>query len=194
MLLLASQSTTRNALLSAAGVRFAASPSRIDERVLEAASLWRGPEAIAAGLAAAKALDVSARHPGAVAIGADQVLNLDGSRLDKPAGLQEARAQLDALSGRQHRLVSAVALVRDGAVLWSTTDTARLTMRRFATTERDEVLALEGEGILGCVGAYRLEGPSIRLFERIEGDYFTILGLPLLPLLGALRLHAPDAF
>lgn len=115
-----------------------------------------------------------------------------GNILHKPESMAAARKQLDGLRGRAHHLHSGVALVREGEVLWSEVMTATLTMRSFSTAERDTVLGLEGDAVLGSVGAYRLEGPSIRLFERIEGDYFTILGLPLLPLLGALRQHAPE--
>ena len=114
--------------------------------------------------------------------------------LHKPGDLAQAAIQLDRLRGRTHKLHSGVALARNGTVLWSAVATAHLSMRDFSTADRDAVLALEGDGVLGSVGGYRLEGPSIRLFDAIEGDYFTILGLPLLPLLAALRLHVPDIF
>lgn len=194
MLILASKSAARNALLAGSGLRFEASPAQIDERRLEAEVLGKGGDAVAVAktLAEAKGLTVSRNRPGAVVIGSDQVLAVGEELLHKPADLDDAARQLDRLRGRAHQLHSGIALVRDGAVLWSSVETATLTMRAFSTTERDEVLALEGEAVLGSVGAYRLEGPSIRLFEAIEGDYFTILGLPLLPLLTALRLHAPE--
>ncbi|WP_423065708.1 Maf family protein [Devosia sp. CN2-171] len=204
MLILASKSAARNALLAGVGLRFEASPAEIDERAVEAEVLGKGGDAVAVArrLAEAKALTVSATRPEGVVIGADQVLaEADGPRpelaasiLHKPVDLREAARQLDRLRGRTHHLHSGVALARNGTVLWSVVETARLTMRDFSPSERDEILALEGEAVLGSVGGYRLEGPSIRLFERVEGDYFTILGLPLLPLLGALRLHAPDVF
>lgn len=193
MLILASTSAARKALLAGAGVRFEASPAQIDERAVEAEQLGKAPEAVARSLAEAKALDVSRRHPGAVVAGGDQVLAFEGHLLHKPADLAAARAQLDRLRGKLHHLHSGVALARDGELLWSETHSARLLMRDFSDTERDQVLALEGEAVLASVGAYRLEGPSVRLFAAIEGDYFTILGLPLLPLLTAIRLYAPDA-
>ncbi len=124
-------------------------------------------------------------------VGGDQVLAFENALLHKPADLAAARDQLDRLRGKLHHLHSGVALARDGELLWSVTHTARLLMRDFTDADRDTVLALEGEAVLASVGAYRLEGPSIRLFAAIDGDYFTILGLPLLPLLTAIRRHAP---
>ena len=193
MLILASKSATRKALLAGAGLRFETSPAPIDERALEAEVLGKGGDAslVARHLAEAKALAVSRSRPGTV-IGSDQVLALDGELLHKPETLGAAAAQLDRLAGRTHFLHAGVALAAHGQLLWSSTETAALTMRRFDAAERDLVLALEGADVLASVGAYRLEGPSIRLFERIDGDYFTILGLPLLPLLAALRQHAPE--
>jgi septum formation protein len=193
MLILASTSAAREALLAGAGLRFEASPAQIDERALEAELLGKAPETVARSLAEAKALDVSRRHKGATVAGGDQVLAFDGDLLHKPGDLAAARAQLDRLRGRLHHLHSGVALARDGEVLWSETHSARLLMRDFSDAELDQVLALEGGAVLASVGAYRLEGPSVRLFAAIEGDYFTILGLPLLPLLTAIRLYAPDA-
>jgi septum formation protein len=192
MLILASTSPARKALLSGAGLEFESSPAPINERAEEALALGKGPAAVAQHLAEAKALAVSRLRPGATVIGADQTLSLDGEIFHKPPDLAGARRQLDRLRGCTHRLSCGVALARDGAVLWSHIAEAELTMRFFPEAERDAVLAEEGDAVLGSVGAYRLEGPSVRLFERIEGDYFTILGLPLLPLLGALRLHAPE--
>ncbi len=191
MLILASTSAARKALLAGAGLRFEASPAQIDERALEAQLLGKAPEAVARQLAEAKALEVSRRRPGATVVGGDQVLAFENALLHKPADFAAARDQLDRLRGKLHHLHSGVALARDGELLWSVTHTARLLMREFTDAERDTVLALEGEAVLASVGAYRLEGPSIRLFAAIDGDYFTILGLPLLPLLTAIRLHAP---
>lgn len=212
MLILASKSTARKSLLAGAGLRFEASPAQIDGRAVEADVLGKGGDAVAVArrLAEVKALAVSANRLGDVVIGADQVLaetdgplpasptrgevmgQLAASILHKPESMATAAEQLDRLRGRTHYLHSGIALARDGRVLWSDVESAALTMRDFSAAVRDSILALEGEAVLGSVGSYRLEGPSVRLFERIEGDYFTILGLPLLPLLAALRLHAPD--
>jgi septum formation protein len=194
MLILASKSATRNALLAGAGLRFAASPATIDERALEAAELGKGGSgaSVARALAEAKALDVARSNLEATVIGADQVLELGHELLHKPTDLEAAAAQLDRLRGVTHNLLAGIAIARGGEILWSHVEVARLTMRQFSKAERDHVLDLEGKQVLGSVGAYRLEGPSIRLFERIEGDYFTILGLPLLPLLAALRRLAPE--
>lgn len=196
MLILASTSSTRKSLLSGAGLRFTAIAPQVDERALEACGQNQAlsPPDLARVLAEAKARDVAAHHPEAFVIGADQVLALGAERFHKPLTLAAARTQLDALRAKTHALHSGVALVRNGDVLWSRTETAMLTMRAFSGAERDAVLKAEGEAVLQSVGAYRLEGPSIRLFERVEGDYFTILGLPLLPLLAALRSHAPALF
>lgn len=190
MLVLASKSPARNALLAGAGLEFESSPAAIDERAIEATLLGKSPEVVAMALAEAKALVVSAQRPGDLVIGADQVLALGDARFHKPVDLSEARMQLRALRGRTHALHSGIALVRNGTMLWSGVETAKLTMREFADAELDAVLADEGEAALSSVGGYRLEGPSIRLFETISGDYFTILGLPLLVLLAALRTYA----
>ncbi len=194
MLILASTSATRKALLDKAGLRFDIRPASIDERSIEAEAFDAGADArdIALILARRKAEAVSALCPGALVIGADQTLALGLELLHKPANRTAAAEQLDRLRGKTHRLHAAVALVRDGEFLWSDAQTAELTMRDFSPEERDAVLDLEGEQVLGSVGGYRLEGPSIRLFETVVGDYFTILGLPLLPLLAALRDFAPE--
>ncbi|WP_332701880.1 Maf family protein [Devosia sp.] len=194
MLILASQSDTRKALLQQAGLEFSTAPARIDERGLERAALEAGGDGrdVALLLAERKAAAVAATHPGAIVIGADQTLSLGTELLHKPADRAEAAAQLDHLRGKTHRLHAAVTLVRDDLLLWSDIQTAELTMRDFSPAERDEVLDREGEAVLASVGGYRLEGPSIRLFETVTGDYFSILGLPLLPLLAALRSLAPE--
>lgn len=194
MLILASNSAARKALLSGAGLDFESSPAPIDERAEEAVTLGKGPTAVARHLAEAKALAVSLLQPHRIVIGADQTLSLDGEIFHKPTDMAAAKLQLSRLGGRTHRLSCGVALARDGTVLWSDIAEARLTMRNVSDAERDAILSDEGEAALASVGGYRLEGPSVRLFERIDGDYFTILGLPLLPLLAALRRHAPEEF
>lgn len=194
MLILASQSATRKALLQQAGLVFSCQPASIDERSLEEAVIAAGGDGrdVAQHLSKRKAAAVAADHPGAIVIGADQTLSLGTELLHKPADRTAAVTQLDHLRGKTHRLHAAVALVRDDVLLWSGVETAELTLRDFTAQERDDVLAREGDAILSSVGGYRLEGPSIRLFETVTGDYFTILGLPLLPLLAALRSFAPE--
>ena len=194
MLILASQSTTRKALLEQAGLRFATAPAHIDERALEAVAIEAGGDGrdVASLLARHKAEHVARAHPGAIVIGADQTLSLGTELLHKPVDRADAAIQLDHLRGKTHRLHAAVALVRDETLLWSDLQTAELTMRDFTAAERDEVLDREGDVILAAVGGYRLEGPSIHLFDKVVGDYFTVLGLPLLPLLAALRTLAPE--
>lgn len=194
MLILASNSVTRKSLLEKAGLDFTTAPATIDERAIEAEATRAGADSrdLALLLSQRKAEAVSAHYPGAIVIGADQILSLGLEVLHKPATLDDARAQLDRLAGGTHRLLAAVSLVRDNQLLWSHLETAELTMRTFSALERDQVLAQEGTSVLGSVGAYRLEGPSIQLFETVSGDYFTILGLPLLPLLAALRDMAPE--
>lgn len=194
MLILASQSATRKALLEQAGMAFSTAPASVDERALEQAVLDAGGDGrdVALSLAQAKAAAVASDKPGAIVIGADQTLALGHELLHKPSNRAEAAAQLDHLRGKTHRLHAAVALVRDDLLLWSGVETAELTVRDFTPEERDAVLDREGDAILSSVGGYRLEGPSIQLFETVTGDYFTILGLPLLSLLQALRLHAPE--
>jgi len=194
MLILASASSTRKALLDNAGLRFDAIAADLDERQVENQALKAGGDArdVALLLARRKAEAVSQDRPGDLVIGADQTLALGLELLHKPASRAEAITQLEHLRGKTHRLHAAVTLVRDGHLLWSDLQTAELTMRNFSDLERDHVLDLEGPASLASVGSYRLEGPSIRLFETVAGDYFTILGLPLLPLLAALRDIAPE--
>lgn len=194
MLILASQSKTRKALLQQAGLGFSTAPAQIDERALETAAIAAGGDGrdIALLLARHKAESVARTHQGAIVIGADQTLSLGTELLHKPTDRTDAAIQLDHLRGKTHRLHAGVTLVRDNVVLWSDLQTAELTMRDFTAQERDDVLDREGDAVLASVGGYRLEGPSIRLFEKVVGDYFTILGLPLLPLLTALRAIAPE--
>ncbi|HTS93480.1 MAG TPA: nucleoside triphosphate pyrophosphatase [Stellaceae bacterium] len=188
-LVLASASSTRRRLLAESGVVVCVDPASIPETEMIAASRAKGASAgdCAVLLAEAKAAEVSARHPRAFVIGADQMLDCEGDWLEKPLDLGAARAQLARLRGRTHRLFSAVAVLRDGRRLWSALDRAALTMRPFSDAFLDDYLARTGDDALHSVGAYRLEGLGAQLFERIEGDFFTILGLPLLPLLGFLR-------
>jgi septum formation protein len=188
-LILASASSIRGTLLRNAGLSFEVVPADIDERAAEQPLLAAGatPEDVALGLAMAKAVSVSERRSGDLVIGADQVLDFMGERLTKPADMEAARRQLLRLAGRTHQLHSAVAGARDGNVVWSTVETATLKMRPFEPAAAGQYLARAGETALQSVGAYQLESFGVQLFEAIEGDYFAILGLPLLPLLGFLR-------
>jgi len=178
-------------MLEQAGLIVDADAASVDEHEMKAAfQAERAPvEACAEALAELKAIRVSQRHPGALVIGADQMLDLDGVWFDKPADLDHARAHLQTLRGRTHRLVTAAVAVQNGSRIWHTIDTARLTMRPFSDGFLDEYLRRQGPAVLSSVGAYQLEGLGAQLFARIEGDFFTILGLPLLPLLGFLRDH-----
>lgn len=191
MLILASASPTRRQLLENARLQVEVTPAQIDERGLEESfKTTREPTArLAENLAVAKAESVSKQQRDHWVIGADQTLSFGTETLHKPANMTDAANQLRHLRNATHELTSAVAIARNGHSVWTHTDQARLTMRDFSEDELQQVLMLEGEALLGSVGSYRLEGASIRLFERIEGDYFTILGLPLLPLLHALRTH-----
>jgi septum formation protein len=186
-LVLASRSDVRGKMLAAAGLRFEIRPAQVIERALEARAPMSDPETAARLLARAKADAVAATQPGRVVLGADQTLAYANKRFDKPADRDNAAAQLRVLRGRTHELHSALALVRDDELLFAHVDTARLTMRDFSDAFLEQYLDMVGEAALASVGGYQLEGIGIHLFERVEGDYFTILGLPLLPLLGFLR-------
>lgn len=176
-------------MLERAGVPVLCDPAHVDEDEVKAEGRAKGwsVAAVAARLAEVKARAVAVRHPGVPVLGADQMLECDGVWFDKPDGRDGAAAQLRALRGRTHRLVSAAAVVCDGAVLWRGEDEARLTMRPFSDGFLAGYLQTAGDGVLSSVGAYHLEGVGAQVFERVEGDFFTILGLPLLPLLGFLR-------
>lgn len=188
-LVLASKSPSRAALLAGAGLDFDTEPSLVDERAVEEPLLTAGggPGAIALHLAEAKALDVAGRRPNGLVLGCDQTLGLEAERFVKPASVAEAREHLLRLRGRPHELHSALVLARGATVLWRHVSVARLTMRPFSDAFLDRYLAAVADEVTSTVGCYRLEGPGITLFEAIEGDYFTILGLPLLPLLAELR-------
>jgi septum formation protein len=188
-LVLASRSAVRRTLLEAAGVPVEICPADIDERGVEAGAPLQAPVAIAALLAREKAALIAERNRGRLVLGADQTLSLDGRRFSKPADRAAARAQLRALSGRTHELYSAIAFVCDGTVLFEYVGVARLTMRAVSDRFLDDYLDAVGDAATASVGAYQLEGFGIQLFERLDGDYFTVLGLPLLTALDFLRRH-----
>jgi septum formation protein len=190
-LILASQSRARQALLANAGIAFEAIPADIDEREIQRASGLSVPGDIASLLARQKALWVSARQDseraGRIVVGADQTLALGKRLFSKPAGRAQAAEQLQSLAGNSHELHSAVAVARNGKVVFETVAIARMTMRPLREAEIDAYLDEAGDTVTTSVGAYQLERLGVHLFERIEGDHFTILGLPLLPLLAFLR-------
>ena len=186
-LVLASQSRARQVLLANAGIDFESVPAGIDERAIQAASGLSAPGDIAARLAREKSALVSLLRPGQYVVGADQTLALGARLFGKPAGPAQAAEQLGMLAGRCHELYSAVAVARDGKILFEEVAIARMTMRQLKEAEIDAYLVEAGEAVTSSVGAYQLEGLGVHLFEQIEGDHFTILGLPLLALLGFLR-------
>jgi septum formation protein len=188
-LILASQSLARQGLLSAAGIPFEIYAAAIDERGIEAQLVASGANAadIALHLSRAKALPVSGEKSGRLVIGADQTLCLEGRLFAKPDGRAAAMAQLEALSGRSHELYSGCCVARENTLLFETVGVARLSCRRLSPTFIDAYLKNIGDALLGSAGVYRIEGPGIHLFDAIEGDHATILGLPLLPLLKFLR-------
>jgi septum formation protein len=186
-LVLASQSKARQSLLANAGITFESDPAEIDEREIQVSSGFSGPGDIASLLAREKARVVSARRQGRYVVGADQTLALGARIFNKPSGRAQAADQLRALSDHCHELHAAVAVVRDGKLLFEHISIARMTMRRPGDAEIDNYLEEAGDAVTSSVGAYQLEGLGIHLFERIEGDHFTILGLPLLPLLAFFR-------
>ena len=196
VLVLASSSATRRALLTRAGLAFEALPAAVDEAALKEACQAEAipAEDAAIILAEAKAERIARRVPDALVIGGDQLLVCkmeDGTErwFDKPADMAAARAQLQALRGKTHRLVTATVAWRNGARIWQDVTTPRMTMRNFSDAFLDTYLAAEGEVLLGSVGAYRLEAMGVHLFSRVEGEHSAILGLPLIPLLGFLRGH-----
>jgi septum formation protein len=186
-LVLASGSPFRREMLENAGVDVEVVRPALDERAIEAPLAGVAPEDVALVLAEAKALDVSGRLPGALVLGCDQTLSLGDRIFHKPADMEGARRHLLALSGTTHRLNSAAVLARGGQTLWRHVGVASLTMRTLDPAFVGRHLASVGEAALSSVGAYQVEGRGIQLFERIEGDFFTVVGLPLLAVLGALR-------
>ncbi len=189
--MLASASPIRADLLKRAGVAFEVEAARIDEGEIRDALKADGAtaEETAETLAEAKAMRVARRWPDDLVIGADQLLDLDGDWLEKPGTLENARGQLAQLAGRTHRLVSAVVVVLGGVRAWAHVDAAHLSMRALDAPAIEAYLGEAGPEVLGCVGSYQIESIGVRLFESIEGDLLTILGMPLLPLVNFLRLH-----
>ena len=186
-LILASQSRARQMLLANAGISYEAIPADIDERALQKDSGLSAPGEIARLLAAEKARFVSSQNPGRYVVGGDQTLAVGGRLFSKPAGRAAAAEQLRLLAGQRHELHSAFAVARDGKIVLADVSIAGMTMRRLSESEIEAYLDQAGEAVTTSVGAYQLEGLGVHLFERIEGDHFTILGLPLLPLLAFLR-------
>ena len=186
-LILASQSRARQMLLGNAGVPFEAIPADIDERAVQKDSGLSAPGEIAKLLACEKALSVSQHKPGRYVVGADQTLALRHRLFSKPAGRAAAAEQLRLLAGQRHELHAAFAVARDGKILSADVSVAKMTMRSLSESQIEAYLTQAGEAVTTSVGAYQLEGLGVHLFERIEGDHFTILGLPLLPLLAFLR-------
>jgi septum formation protein len=186
-LILASQSRARQILLANAGIRFEALPADIDERALQQEAGLSSPAELAARLAREKALVVSRQRAGRVVVGADQTLALGTRLFNKPGGREQAAGQLRDLTGRTHALYSAVAVARDASIMFETVAIARMTMRPLTEPQIAAYLDAAGGVVTTSVGAYQLEGLGVHLFETIEGDHFTILGLPLLQLLGFLR-------
>jgi septum formation protein len=186
-LVLASKSAARRAMLTEAGVAFSVQVADVDEDAVKAVHDPADAAGLALELAQAKALAVSRQDTEAWVLGADQTLGFDGGLVSKAASLGEARARLAAMRGKVHQLHSGAALARNGQIVWSGLDTASLRMRRFSDSFLDAYLTAEGEALLACVGSYRLEGMGAQLFEAVDGDYFTVLGLPLWPVLAELR-------
>ena len=188
-IILASASHSRRKLLEATGIAFRAIAADVDEAAIKRRHDPRkgGFGELAVQLASQKALAVADRHPEALVIGADQILVFDDEAFDKPDSIESARRQLQRLRGDTHSLETAVACAMGKDILWSHVEAPRLTMRPFSAAQLEAYLAGEGEAVTETVGGYRIEGPAIQLFDSIDGDYFSILGLPLLPLLGFLR-------
>lgn len=188
--ILASQSASRRAMLDAAGVDYDALPAHVDEAGVKAALLAAGhpPRDIADALAELKAVKISQAHPTALVLGSDSIVaRADGVLLDKPADRQNARHHLESLSGGTHQLISAAVIAEQGRPVWRHVDQARLVVRPLSAAFIDAYLDVEWPAIAQCVGCFRIEGRGVTLFDRIDGNHFTILGMPLLPVLGYLR-------
>lgn len=187
-LILASQSASRRAMLEAAGVPFEAQPAMVDEDAAKASLGAIAPRDLADALAELKALKVSHRNPQALVLGSDSLAVLeDGTILSKPRDREEAASHLAMMSGRRHDLVSAAVIAEAGRPVWRHVDRARMFVRPLSDSFIEAYLDAEWPEISGCVGCYRIEGPGVQLFSRVEGSQFTVLGMPLLPLLGYLR-------
>ena len=186
-MILASNSASRKAMLEAAGVAFVAEPAAVDERSLEAGLGAVPPATVALALAEAKARDVSTRHPGALVLGSDSLVEVAGRRFDKPASRDDAAEHLRFFSGKTMQLHSAAALVRDGRAVWHHTECASLTVRALSEPFIADYLDYEWPEVGHCVGVFRIEGRGVHLFETIDGSHFTVLGMPLLAVLAALR-------
>lgn len=189
-LILASQSASRRAMLDAAGVPYEAVPARVDEEATKAALRGEGaaPRALADALAELKAVKVSRAVPGALVLGSDSLVAFeDGGTLDKPASREQAAEHLRLMSGKRHDLVSAAVIAENGRPVWRVVDRAKMFVRPLSEAFIAEYLDREWPAIAGCVGCYRIEGPGVQLFSRIEGSQFTVLGMPLLPVLDYLR-------
>lgn len=186
MLILASQSASRRAMLEAAGVPFMAIPAHVDERALESAMVDAAADQVAIALAQAKALAVSALHPARLVLGSDSLVVCAGRRFDKPRDRAEAAEHLRFFSGQTMELHSAAVLARDNAVVWRHAAVARLRVADLSDAFIEDYLAHEWPAVAGCVGVFRIEARGVRLFRAIEGDHFTVLGMPLLPVLTAL--------
>lgn len=187
MLILASRSASRRAMLEAAGIAFESEPARIDERSLEKAMSDAAPDEVAQSLAAAKAADVSGRHPEPFVLGSDSLVVVGGRRFDKPGSREEAAEHLRFFAGKPMHLHSAAALARNGRIDWVEHSQARLDVRELSEDFIERYLDAEWPAVSGCVGVFRIEGRGVQLFERIIGDHFTVLGMPLLQVLTALR-------
>lgn len=187
MIILASTSRTRQQILETAGISFVSHAPQVDERAVSASHPDWLPAEMAVGLACAKAIDVSNRHEHALVIGADQVLAIGSRTFSKPRDQEDCRSQLMELRGKAHSLISGVVAARAGQIVWSHHDEARLTMRSFSDNFLETYLRQTGWDCMSSVGGYKIEGLGIQLFDKVDGDHFTILGLPLLPLLSFLR-------